>query len=225
MLWTSHLTRPYSATGPKGVSAILRGEACHITWNKKRNWMNSVQFIQESLFLLANLDPRLRSHLWRPSTLCWFGGDWLPPGVCNSWEYFGAPRGRWMIFVALRVCKHWRMITMSLMLKNFGMEADSLDWVPCFWLLCVWMILRCVQLWCGSRYFLHLKNTTQLLFTAGHRFPQWKFTVYFLERTRDGQMVPNCTLEAAWCKHLARCTSLKCSLQSWLVLVFLGGLF
>lgn len=26
-------------------------------------------------------------------------------------------------------------------------------------------------------------------------FPQWKFTVYFLERTREGQVVPNCTLE------------------------------
>ena len=51
ILWTSQLTRSYSATGPKGVSAILRGEACHITWNKKRNWMNLVQFIQESLFL------------------------------------------------------------------------------------------------------------------------------------------------------------------------------
>ena len=28
-------------------------------------------------------------------------------------------------------------------------------------------------------------------------FPQWKFTVYFLERQREGQSSPECTLEKA----------------------------
>ena len=83
---------------------------------------------------------------------------WLPPGVCNSCEYFGAPRGRWMIFVALGVCKPWRMITMSLMLRNFGMKL--IHWIEFLvfdYYACEWFCAVC-NFDVAAGYFLHLKT-------------------------------------------------------------------
>ena len=67
MLWTSQLTRSYSATGPKGVSAILRGEGLsyHMEQKKKLDELSAIH--PRITFPIANLDPRLRSHFWRPS--------------------------------------------------------------------------------------------------------------------------------------------------------------
>lgn len=145
-------------------------------------------------FSYSQFRPPLAFALVTPLQLCWFGGVGchresvtvvnisVPHAAVGwfLWLFVSANLGEWSPCLWCSGILEWSWfiglssLFLIIMRVNDFALCSTLMWQPVFFAP---------------------KNTSQLLFTAGHRFPQWKFTVYFLERTRDGQMVPNCTLE------------------------------
>ena len=177
-------------------------------------------------FPRANLDPRLRSHFWRPFN---YAGSVALVAIGSLWQLwtFRCPTRPLDDFCGSSCLQSFENDHhVDLMLRNFGMKL--IHWIEFLvfnYYICVWMILRCVQLWCGSRYFLHLKTPANFPSPPVTEVSPVEIHRLFLGAYKRWANGSELYLGAAWCKHLARCTSLKCSLQSWLVLVFLGGLF